>query len=456
MAGRAYDASSSARGVNSPVNWLSPTLVVLSIVHAGCGGGLRAATVDAADAGDVARALAAYRDHREQNGSDRGLLAVVAEALLVDAGVAGGPAEGEAAVRALSRVGAGGSQGLSRIAAQGRGVARALALAELGRRGRGCAVAALRGLVDDPHPAVRAVALSVHAPDRDHSILRAALDDISPLIRSAAAQRWGGDDTPPEVRHLLGRMARVDPSASVRIAVLGALSRIGPAAFDTVNRGIEDSNSSVRMAAVGALLRIDFERGWLALQRIFAVPSSAAGVEAARRRLTNRGVLGGMGVGDAEAYLVRALAQQGAAIRAQAAVALTSIHFGEAVGRALEAMVEREPDPAARLSLALALIRFDNTHDTALEVLMRLSLENSGMFGLQAAVALAGSGDAAALRRVRQDRRADDALIRAVAFAALARTLGRADDALEGLDDMVWRVRLRTAGAIMARAAQED
>jgi HEAT repeat protein len=119
-------------------------------------------------------------------------------------------------------------------------------------------------------------------------------------------------------------------------------------------------------------------------------------------------------------------------------------------------MVEREPDPAARLSLALALIRLDETHDTALDVLMRLSIEESGMAGLQAAVELARGDDATALRRVREDRRDDDVLIRSVAFAALAGAFGHPDDALEGLEDPAWRVRVRTAGAIMSRALHDD
>ncbi len=430
-------------------------LVALSIYGAGCGGGFRAATLNAAEQGDVPRALHAYQEHRALNGDDPQLLAIVAQATLAEAALSGDVAEAAAAVRALGGVRPGTDEVLARIAAGARGVGRAAALAELGRRGRRCAMASLRMMIDDPDPEVRAIALSALSPERDEAALRAALDDVSAAVRRASVRRWGGRDTPSHVRHLLGQMARVDPSVSVRSAAVSALSRIGSEAFDLVNRALDDANLSVRMAAVGGVLRIDFQRGWLALQRVFAERASAAGVEAARRRLSHRGEISGMGVDDAEAYLLRALEDEHAAIRAQAAVALTSVEVGEEVMGAISSAVSREPDASARLGLARTLFRLERTRQVAREALSLLSLEHQGMVGLQAAVALAEDGDAGALRLVLAQRTAPDPPMRAVAFAALARALGRPDDARGGLEDTAWSVRVRTAGAIIAWVAHE-
>jgi HEAT repeat protein len=424
----------------------------LAMVLCGCGSAPRGAVVTAVDRGDASGALAAYERLRVSDGADTDLLARVAALMLMDEAMEGDAERQRAAIQELSLAGTAGAPILERIA-NGEGPSRVLALEALARRGDEGARRALRGLADDPDPIARATAILGMDVDLDRDALIEAIASASARAREHAAERLAGAAPDSGARNALEQAARVDPEPAVRMAAVRALGAFGPPAIGALRERLSDPQAGVRLTAVEALLRADRDQARPILGALFAVPTSAQGIEAARLlALPGRDGASPSDAG-ARAYLVQALDAPDPNLRSQAGVALTSIPGSEEYVGALRAALARESDPGAKLSLARALLEQRGAEEDAREALRALMRQGMTMSSLQAAAVLASERDADAAGVLAAMLEAPDAMLRRTAARALARDAMRPDDARAALRDRDATVRIGAAGGILAASA---
>lgn len=425
--------------------------IALCAVVAGCGGGPRARVVGATDRGDVEGALAAYEELAATEGSDPELLGRVGVTVLLEE-IRGDDADRRgAALTQLSLAGTAGEPHLRRLAeAPGTSPARLGALRALARRGDPDAKLWARALADSDDPSVLAVAVLGMDPELDRARLLEHTAAEDPALRAAAVRELAEVASDDAVRERLSELARVDEEARVRASAVRALARGGPAAADILRERLGDPDGSVRLAAVGALAAVDPAAARGALGALLDVPPSPAGIEAARRLATDDDPSTAT---RARTFLRRALADEDSALRVQAGVAITGLpRDTEAPMDAVREALEREPDAGVRLQLARALARRDEAVGRrALEAL----LEVDGMPQVQAAAILAADDHAAARRVLARVLAAADrpSLERRTAVRALARDAMRPDAVASALRDDDAFVRIYAAGGILAAAA---
>jgi len=407
--------------------------------------------VRSAESGDTDGALRAYREFRERDGDDASLLGLIAVHYLTNEAIsAPDAAERNAAVRALIRGGTRGVDGVHRVAAEGAGLARALALEQMSRLGARCARASVAAMASEGDPELRA--LGVRSLN-DRTQLVAALQDIAPVVRIAAIRAQRAQGTPENFVRGWSEVARMDPAPGVRVTALRAL---GAAAvgLEAAIRGLEDEVESVRLAAAEAAVDIDAQRGWLAVQGLFQSETNRPAIAACRARLRSPGPEADA----AEAYLVGALQAQDSTLRLMAVSALRGANGSLAWRPEFERRLREETDVQVRLTLALVLAEPPEEGPGAVEALRELAAAEAGeeLVALQAALALERFGLGGGIERILASRESPNSTVRAGAYAGLARAIERPDLAFQGLEDIDARVRIRTAGAILGLASHRD
>lgn len=426
------------------------SLVLISIVAA-CGGGPRGAVMSAVDARDVGRSLEEYDRFRDdEGGGDPELLGRVAALLLEEAARGEEASHRAAALAQLQMAGTDAEPALERLAASAdEPSVQARALSVLASRGDGDARDRLRALVDSDDPAVLAEAVGVLDAGEDTERLLSLLQHTSADVRSAAARQLENAAPAGPVRAALAEAARVDPLPRVRAAAVRSLGAFGAPAFEPLRGRLSDEDSQVRMAAVGALVRADPERALAAIGPLLEMTPTPAGVEAARV-LAGRG---GEGATNARAFLRRALRTADADVRAQAAVALSSLTGDDSLREALVDALREESDGRVTLSLASILIEQAATREAARSALREM-MEGEGMEAVQAASVLARhDGDGGAVRVLASAMQDGEPPVRRAAARALARDAMKPDMARAALRDDDPLVRIHAAGAILSAAS---
>jgi hypothetical protein len=415
---------------------------------------MRAQVATALDRHDLSGALTAYDRLRSSDGDDEGLLGRLAEMLLEDEARSADAAHAQAALTELGLAGTAGRATLERLADGGS----VPALVALARAGHEPSRRLLRGMADAADPETRAAALLGASPEDDRALLLSRATETSARVRAVACERLGALAPDSEVRLLLEDRARMDPDPAVRSAAASALGAFGEAALPILRERLSDPVASVRMGVVAALLRADRDAARETIASLLATPPSPQGIEGARLLATPVDRDAPPTAADtqaARAYLFGALAASDAALRSQAAIALSTLRLDEAGATHLAQALAREPDAGAKLSIARALLAAPGGEGGALEALHALSTEAS-MPGLQAAIVLALRHDDAAADAIDRAMHTGDIPLRRTAARALARDAMRPGRAAAAFADGEPLVRIAAAGGILAaRAASE-
>lgn len=459
---RPCDRSPAAMTIRSRRSFSSALALGACIVLlSACPSGPRARVMSAVERRDEVEALAAYERLREADGPDGQVLGEVAALVLEKAALGDDAIVRDAAIQQLVMAGTKGEAVIERLArSRERPVARAKALEILARRGDGTARAELYALLDSDDADVKAAAITATDAEDETPKLIELLGHPAAEVRSAAAEKLGGAARSVDARHALAEAARVDPVPRVRSSAVRALGSFGPDAVEPLRGRLGDPEQSVRLAAVRALVQADREAALLAIGPLLEMPTSSAGIEAARVLAltgTSRAPEGGAlppGVVDGRAYLRRALESGAPADRSQAGIALLSLPPDPSLDSALVAALRSENDAGVKLALASALLRRPGGEEAARTALREL-IEGSGMPAVQAAAQLASESDGAAIAKLRSLLREREPSIRRVAARALARDAMQPDAVRAALRDDDALVRVHAAGGILAAAAHD-
>lgn len=477
---------------------VSAALAILGAWVSGCATGPRGAVMHAVAQGDVAGALASYDRFVELDGPDLELLLPIAGLTLEQAIEEGAGGQTRALrrtafmhLRYLRRRQSG---ILPRLAESPNAEVRAHALSlQLGVDP--AAGPRLRAMLDAEDEHVRVVAVSSLDPSvaADRGELLRHLTSGPSYVRGAACRALSVGfgtcgATPPRPRRSaatdcgsalefldpVSLVAQNDSLPSSRAAAVGALARLGPAAFDVIHGRLADPEATVRLAAARGVLRADPARALPVLLTLLDTPPSRLSIETARLLATGRhdplpsttGSDAAVPMGDGElgavapdaspgargaSYLAEALVSANVEHRAQAAVALSGVHV-LGIDPLLIGRLDEEPVSRVRLMVAATLLRRETTRSRAISALADI-LEREdpreSMPAVQAAAFLLRGGDARGrqpLQRALVDAR--PALRRAAAWS-LARA-GDAGSARGALCDPDPFVRVMAAGGILS------
>jgi HEAT repeat protein len=277
---------------------------------------------------------------------------------------------------------------------------------------------------------------------RDVPGLLAALTDADSELRRAAAPRLGRLRREPGVLEALTECARRDPEAMVRAAAVTALGEQGEAAAPVLEQALEDPEALVRMAALGALVRAQPARGERVLTPLLTQPPSALAIEAAR-------VLAGRGTAAAAGYILGALEDERAAVRAQAAVAAAALG---ASGRVDLAPHIEDADVEVRIRVGALLARDEAYRERVIRALQPVARQPDSNVAIRALGVLAEAGDPSAAEPLRGALGAPEAMVRRLAIVAwsnLAGTSGEVEPLAHLLTDPDRSVRLMAAAEIV-------
>ena len=423
-----------------------------------CGSTLRTQLQQSAALGNFEEASTHYEALRGHDGEDEDLLALVAQALLVDAARTGDETVRRDAIQQLALAGTQGVEPLRRLSVES-GPVGIEALVALSRARDRDARRLLRGYADDRDPLVRAAAVEafVASDGGDAARLIAGCTEEDVSVRRAACVRLGELAPNAEALDVLIDRARSDSEVRVRAAATRALGDYGEAAALALRERLADVESSVRGAALEALLRADRNSGRQAALALLSTPLNAVTVDAARLLMTPLHRDAPPSDEDrtrARQHLREALQSSDPQLRGQAALALAGVGArDDSDVEPLRPLLATEPDVGVRLSLARVLLSRGNTRDDARHALDVLMSTDHGMTGLQAAVVLAPLSDEHAIALLQQRCLSEEASLRRVAARSLARDAMRPGDVRPLLHDAEMSVRIQAAGGILAAAA---
>jgi hypothetical protein len=419
------------------------------------------ATRQALAKGDVRSALAAYQADPTRELDDLKAIAAVVLIAEVRSADATRSARALAMLRGMGQAADKAWTELERAPGDHRAeLVRAYALAWRSQQGDAPARRKLRELEEDARESegrgadLEVVALAIEAlePERDIAALHEWASSPSASVRSAAIDKLAAAPATPETRVLLVELARGEPDEALRARAIRALAGQGPSAWDSVQalaRETQPQASDVcRAAALATLARLDLARAMPLLAAALSDTPTMLGVEVAQDVLARaqQGRRADSLEATAEQQILVALAAPKPDLRGRAASAAGP----ERTMLKTELLVRlgAERDRRVHILLALAL----HGQPAGKRALEALSLGRD-VPAAQAAAELAAQRDDAALPRLRELAKSEDASVRATAAAALASTYdfatARRAASLETLLDRDPRVRASTAGALL-------
>jgi len=433
-------------------------LLVALLLTPACGSTLRTQLQQSAALGHFEEASTHYEALRSHDGEDEDLLALVAQALLVESARTGEASARRDAIQQLALAGTQGVEPLRQLANE-TGPVGIEALVALSRAQDRDARRLLRGFADDHDPLVRAAATEafVASDASDAARLLAWCTDEDVSVRRASCMRLGELAPSTDALEVLIDRARSDNDVRVRVAATRSLGSYGEGAALALRERLADPESSVRGAALEALLRADRGSGRQAARALLSTPLNAVTVDAARLLMTpldRDAPPSHEDIALARQHLRDALQASDPQLRGQAALALAGVSAHEDSDlEPLRPLLTTEPDVGVRLSLARVLLSRGSTRDDARHTLDVLMSTDHGMTGLQAAVVLAPLGDERAIALLQQRCLAEEVSFRRVAARSLARDAMRPGDVRPLLHDPERSVRIQAAGGIVAAAA---
>jgi HEAT repeat protein len=276
--------------------------------------------------------------------------------------------------------------------------------------------------------------------------LLGALESRSSEVRRAAAQRLGRRRADRVVVDRLGQCVRDDPEESVRSACVNALGGQGPGAFEALTAAWRDRSDYVRMMSIAALVGANPERARTLLEGLLRQPATGFAVEYARSMASR---------GDEAAivYLLDAMAGADPALRAQAAVAASSLVARHA--SRLRAFLD-DGDVEVRLRVASAMARGASS-GPALASLRAMAVAPRPSLAIRAVLVLAELRDgsiAPAVRRALQSSRPEVRRIAVLAWSHFAGGSGDADPLIPLLEDPDPLTRVMVAAEIVRIASR--
>lgn len=437
---------------------LAALLASPALPWAGCGNTLRTQLRESATLGHFTEASTHYEAIRSSDGDDEDLLALVAEALLVEAARAPEEDTRRDAIQQLALAGTRGAEPLRRLSTE-EGPVAIDALVALARARDRDARRLLRGFADSDDARVRAASTEAFVAsdpgDATRLIGWCAEEEVD--VRRAACERLGELAPNEDALNVLIERARSDAELRVRAAATRALGDFGEPAALALRERLADAEARIRGAALEALLRADRPSGRQAALALLSTPLNASTIDAARLLMTPLDRNAPPSPDDAvhaRQHLLAALQAVDPQLRGQAALALAGVAAHEDADiEPLRPLLTQEPDVGVRLSLARALLSRGNTRDDARHALEVVMSEDHGMTGLQAAVVLAPSGHDDAIARLQQACISHEVSLRRVAARALARDAMHPNDVRLLLQDEDMSVRIQAAGGILAAAA---
>lgn len=417
------------------VGWCGCWLMALSCASSSAEGGW----LQALERGQYAAALQHY-EHAGRNPSD---LRAWAQAQLLSAAHARESTLSRAGFATLRGLGRRADLVLTRIEDEAEPRLRAQALDIRAASGESDARAQLRALLSSPDAELVDLAHGALDPDADSdgALLESALSSPRAARRTRALQLLArAEPRPARLPGLLG-VARFDPEPTLRAAALRALGRFGqaqPEVATALENALRDPDDQVRSAALDTLPQVApaAARGLLDAQLGAASTSLSIAAAAALRRM------GAAAEPErARAALLAALSSGDVAVRAQAALALSSLPADHDLLRQRLAV---ESWPPVRLLIALGLGVREPAAHTVLTELAQLDT----VTGVEAAgeLALETPSARARLLVLLRDR---SPLVRASVARQLARLDSSCAELAPLLADAAWQVRLAAAGAVL-------
>ena len=403
-----------------------------------------------ANHGDIHGALGMYRAHVIDRGAPNAdALADIALIVMRRAASSANARERNAGFAALRSVG---------LRAHDAFVALAEAPGAIGDR----ALAALYDFDghEGPIPARLLAAATSSDPERavagisaldgrhDSAGLLHALESETPEIRRAAAQRLARARVDAGVVHALAEHALHDADDMVRAACVSALAGQGENGVDAIVHALDDPDLVVRLVAIYSLAQAVPSEARERLEHLFAADRDPTlALEAAR-------ALAQHGDNAAVEYILAALDNGRADVRAQAAVAASSLP--DRVMDRLAPHIE-DADVEVRIRIAGRFASREAYRPRVIRSLRAVALRPDPIVAVRALQVLAEAGDPDAAAPLRGALASHDTTVRRVAVIAwshLAGNSGESEPLAPLLEDRDLSIRLMAAAEIVRIAAR--
>jgi HEAT repeat protein len=424
-------------------------LLVLLLAGAGCTTP-RAQIRHTADQGDIAGALRMYRAHVQERGAPNAdALADVALVVLRRAATSSDARERNAGFAALRSLGPRAREVFEGLADRPGAVGdrSVAALFDLdGHEGPAPTRLLFATGTSDPERIV--AGLVVLEVRRDIAGLIRALATEWPDVRRAAAQRLGRFRSDRDATHALAECTLHDHDDMVRAAYVSAIANHGPAGVDAIVHALDDPELVVKLVAIWSLAQAVPSEAHERLAPMLAPDQDPLlGLEAAR-------ALASHGDTDAVQYVLASLDSPREDLRAQAAVAASSLPE-----RNLDQLAPHieDADVEVRIRIAARFANRENFRTRVIRALRPVALRPDPIVAVRALQVLAEAGDPEAAGPLRGALGSQDANVRRVAVLAwshLAGTSGETDPLAPLLEDSDRSIRLMAAAEIVRIAAR--
>ncbi|QQR91523.1 MAG: hypothetical protein IPJ88_07330 [Myxococcales bacterium] len=430
------------------------TSVLVGLMFWACATVAPTAVDQSVQKGDVQSAILAYERHRTVHGPDTKELAKVAGLVLESETLVGGARRNDA-LQQLALAGIAAKPVLERLVSRQEprvAPARASALELLSQLGDAEAQNQLRSMKVSKDEEVNAARVGALDPDADVNNLLEALKSPQGLVRQAVVNRLAHSKPQPNIYAAVLDTARRDPLGAVRVDAMAALLPYGLRAEPAIVTGLKDPHLPVRLVAMDIAAKSKEPKLLSLLVPYLENPPDQESIEAARQLALNAEQKLAK---KARAFIFAALASEDSMVRHQSIVALQTLKLNDKELAVIWDKVASESEADIKVALCDTLLSTSSYSEKLVPMLEELSQAES-LAAVHATLALSkiGKSEFAAKRLMELVDRGPIAA-RANAARALARDLGKPDEARVALKAAHPRVRIEAAGGILVAAQPE-